>query len=86
MGGIVYPTAEGLYQIYGRKRTIEVEAYLSSLVEMFSEKFIFLVWDNATTHTTEMLSPFFQEYKNHICPVFLPTYSPRLNLLERLWR
>jgi len=86
MGGIVYPTAEGLYQIYGRKRTIEVESYLTSLVDMFDETFIFLVWDNAKTHTTEMLSPFFQEYKDRLCPVFLPTYSPRLNLIERLWR
>jgi transposase len=30
--------------------------------------------------------PFFQEYQNRICPVFLPTYSPRLNIIERLWR
>jgi len=86
MGGTVYPTAEGLYQIYSRKRTMEVESYLASLVEMFSAKFIFLIWDNAKTHTTKMLSPFFQEYKDCICPVFLPTYSPRLNLIERLWR
>ncbi len=86
MGGTAYPTAEGLYQIYGRKRTIEVESYLSSLVSMFDENFIFLVWDNAPTHTTDMLSPFFEEYKDSICPVFLPTYSPHLNLIERLWR
>jgi hypothetical protein len=86
MGGIAYPTSEGLYQIYDRKRTLEVESYLDSLVEMFSEPFIFLIWDNAKTHTTEMLEPFFNQYKESICPVFLPTYSPRLNLIERLWR
>jgi len=76
MGGVAYPTSEGLYQIYDRKRTIEVESYLCSIVSMFSEKFIFLIWDNAKTHTTDMLSPFFEEYRNRICPVFLPTYSP----------
>ncbi|MBC8227920.1 transposase [bacterium] len=38
------------------------------------------------THTTDMLSPFFEEYKDRICPVFLPTYSPHLNLIEPLWR
>lgn len=86
MGGMVYPTGEGLYQIYNRKRTMEVESYLGSLVDTFSEKFIFLIWDNAKTHTTEMLSPFLEGYKDLICPVFLPTYSPRLNLIERLWR
>jgi len=86
MGGIVYPTAEGLYKIRSRKRTIEVESYLAELVEMFDEDFIFLIWDNAKTHTTDMLSPFFEECKDRICPVFLPTYSPHLNLIERLWR
>ena len=86
MGGIAYPTVEGLYQIYSRKRTIEVESYLHSLLEMFDENFVFLVWDNAKTHTTDMLSPFFEEFSDRICPVFLPTYSPHLNLIERLWR
>lgn len=28
IGGIVYPTAEGLYEIFHRKRTMEVESYL----------------------------------------------------------
>jgi len=42
--------------------------------------------DNASAHTTPMLDSFFQQYKETIEPVFLPTYSPHLNLIERLWR
>ena len=86
LGSLAYPSGEGIYQIYSRKRTMEVEKHLLSLVEQFDEYFIFLIWDNAKTHTTEMLWPFFEEYSDSICPVFLPTYSPRLNLIERLWR
>ena len=86
LGSLVYPNGEGIYQIFSRKRTMEVEKHLLSLVTEFSEHFIFIIWDNANTHTTEMLSPFFLEYEDRICPVFLPTYSPRLNLIERLWR
>ena len=86
LGGVAYPSGEGLYQIFDRKRTMEVESYLVSLCEMYPNHFIFLVWDNAKTHTTEMLQPFFSAFADQIIPVFLPTYSPWLNLIERLWR
>ncbi len=43
LGGVVYPTGEGLYQIFDRKRTMEVESYLQSLCEMLDEYFIFLI-------------------------------------------
>lgn len=86
LGSLVYSTGEGIYQIFPRKRTMEVEKHLLEMVTQFDEYFIFIIWDNAKTHTTEMLKPFFEEYQDRICPVFLPTYSPRLNLIERLWR
>ena len=65
---------------------MEVQSYLQSLCEMLSEYFIFLIWDNAKTHTTDMLCPFFDADAQQIYPVFLPTYSPWLNKIERLWR
>lgn len=86
LGGIVYPTGEGLYQIFDRKRTMEVESYLQALCQMLEEHFIFLIWDNAKTHTTDMLGPFFDAYAQQIYPVYLPTYSPWLNKIERLWK
>lgn len=86
LGGIVYPSGEGLYQMFERKRTMEVESLLISLCEMFCDRFIFLVWDNASTHTTQLLAPFFEAHSEMIYPVYLPTYSPWLNLIERLWR
>ena len=103
LGGVVYPTGEGLYHIYveraarslhnqpaagsydERKRTMEVENWLAGVCEMFPDQFKFYVWDNATTHTTKMLFPFFEAHPDQIIPVFLPTYSPWLNLIERLW-
>ena len=40
LGGIVYPSGEGLYQMFERKRTMEVESLLISLCEMFCDRFI----------------------------------------------
>ena len=80
IGGVTYPCGEGLYHIYDRKRTMEVENWLAAVWMMYPDTFIFLVWDNASTHTTDMLLPFLNAHQEQICPVFLPTYSPWLNL------
>jgi transposase len=48
--------------------------------------FCFVVWDNASQHTTPMLWPFLLENSDRVLTVSLPTYRPHLNLIERLWR
>ena len=45
-----------------------------------------MVLDNASAHTTPQLEPFWQQHQDRLEPVYLPTYSPNLNLIERLWR
>lgn len=85
LGSVEYPKGEGLYEIYPKKRNEEVEQHLSHLLEMCSGDFCFVVWDNASQHTTPMLWPFLLENSYRLCMVNLPTYSPHLNLIERLW-
>ncbi len=48
--------------------------------------FYIVVMDNASAHQTPQLYPFWEEHKERLYPLFLPTYSPHLNLIERLWR
>lgn len=47
--------------------------------------FCFVVWDNASSHTTPMLWPFLLENQHRLMTVSLPTYSPHLNRIEKLW-
>jgi transposase len=61
-------------------------AHLQRLLAFDPDAFFFVVIDNASAHTTEQLDPFWQTHKGRLEPVFLPTYSPHLNLIERLWR
>ncbi len=68
IGGVAYPSGEGLYHIYDRKRTMEVENWLAAVWMMYPDTFIFLVWDNASTHTTDMLLPFLNAHQEQICP------------------
>jgi len=85
LGSLLYPTGEGLYTIHERKRHEEVQAHLELLIQRDSDAFWFVVLDNASAHTTEMLDSFREQYRHCMEFVFQPTYSPHLNLIEKLW-
>jgi len=85
LGSLCYPNGEGLYTIHERKRHQEVQLHLELLIQSDPEAFWFVSLDNASAHTTELLDSFREQYKDRLEMVFLPTYSPHLNLIERLW-
>ncbi len=85
-GSLDYPSGEGLYTIHERKRHQEVEAHLQILIDSDLDHFHFVVMDNASAHKTPKLDAFWEKNKHRIEPVFQPTYSPHLNLIETLWR
>lgn len=85
-GSLIFPTGEGLYTIHHHKRHLEVATHLQLLIDRDPEAFWFVVLDNASAHTTPKLAPFWQQHQDRLEPVFLPSYSPNLNLIERLWR
>jgi hypothetical protein len=84
-GSLSYPTGEGLYTIHERKRHEEVQAHLELLLQSDLDAFWFVVLDNASAHTTPMLDGFREQYRDRMEFVFQPTYSPHLNLIEKLW-
>lgn len=85
-GSLVYPSGEGLYTIHQLKRHQEVQAHLQKLLETEPDVFWFVVLDNASAHTTPALEQFLDDNHHRLELVFLPSYSPNLNLIERLWR
>lgn len=85
-GSLVYPQGGGLYTIHERKRHQEVRAHLERLVDSDPKVFWLVVMDNASAHTTPKLNEFWEQHRDHLSLVSLPTYSPHLNLIERLWR
>jgi hypothetical protein len=84
-GSLIYPTGEGVYTIHERKRHQEVMAHLLHLMDYDPNGFYFVILDNASAHTPPLLDDFWKEHSERIEPVFLPTYSPHLSLIERLW-
>ncbi|MCI0397958.1 MAG: IS630 family transposase [Chloroflexi bacterium] len=86
LGSLHYPSGEGLYTVHTNKRHQEVQAHLQLLIDQDPQAFWFVVLDNASAHTTPKLDSFCQSHTHRLELVFLPTYSPHLNLIERLWR
>ena len=85
-GSLIYPSGEGVYTIHTNKRHQEVETHLQLLIDLDPDAFWFVVLDNASAHTTKRLEPFVRQNQGRLELVFLPTYSPHLNLIEILWR
>lgn len=85
-GSLEYPTGEGLYTIHQRKRHQEVRAHLERLLDRDPDACWIVVLDNASAHTTPKLDAFLSQHQERLQLVFQPTYSPHLNLIERLWR
>lgn len=86
LGSLEYPSGEGLYTIHERKRHQELRAHLELLLAAEPETFRIVVLDNASAHTTPKREPFLAQHQDRLALVFQPTYSPHLNLIERLWR
>lgn len=85
-GSLVYPSGEGLYTIHERKRAAELLTHLQLLIDFKPDCFWFVVLDNASAHTTPAVEAFACQHRHRLELVYLPTYSPHLNLIERLWR
>jgi len=85
-GSLIYPSGDGYYTIHDRKRSDEVVVHLQGLIDRDPDGFWFVILDNASAHKAPLVEAFLVENKDRIELIFLPTYSPHLNLIERLWR
>ena len=62
--------------------TVQLLSYLEQLYP--KAETIYVILDNARYHYSEVVQEF--EKKSRVKLVFLPPYSPELNLIERIWR
>ncbi len=59
--------------------------FLGKVLEAYPSGTITMVLDNARIHHAKLLEPFLNENKR-LTFVFLPPYSPQLNIVEGLWK
>ena len=75
---------KGVYTIHHRKRAAELLEHLQLLIDSKPNTFWFVVLDNASAHTTAAIEAFAFHHRPRLELVYRPTYSPHLNLIERL--
>lgn len=62
--------------------TIEL---LKMIIEKYPEMVVYCICDNARYYRSKLVKEFLEKHPN-IQFMFLPPYSPNLNLIERLWK
>ena len=55
-------------------------------LEVFPDEKLVLVMDNASAHHAQSLQAFFSLFEHRVRVLWLPPYSPDLNLIERFWK
>jgi transposase len=60
-------------------------ALLEQLLKRYPEGMMYIILDNARYYRSRLVKEFLEGNKERITFVFLPPYSPNLNLIERLW-
>jgi putative transposase len=85
IGALDYEHGE-VFCIHAEKYDAEVFLlFLTKILEKCPDERIVLILDNAKIHHAKLIQPFLDKNKNVLELVFLPPYSPKLNMIEELW-
>ena len=60
--------------------------FLENLLSRNKNGKTIVILDNARIHHAKLLQPFLKENEDYLQLMFLPPYSPNLNLIEGLWK
>jgi len=84
-GALNYRTGQSHYMVHPKKNSQQFAEFLRQLVEANLERRLVLVIDNASYHRTKAILALLREHADHVFVLWLPKYSPELNLIEGLW-
>jgi transposase len=84
-GAFNYRSGQVHYLVHPRKNAQQFHEFLRQLLEANSGRRLVLVVDNASYHRTRRVLTLLEDHADHAFVVWLPRYSPELNLIEGLW-
>lgn len=86
IGAVNYHTGQTMVLIQKHKSRQQIALLLESLLEEHHHKTVYVAWDNAQTHSGGEVEQVVRAAAGRLVLLYLPTYSPWLNPIERLWR
>jgi transposase len=84
-GAFNYRTGRTHYMVHPRKNAQQFREFLRQLLEAHTDRRVVPVADNASYHRTRQVLALLEDHADHAFVVWLPRYSPELNLIEGLW-
>lgn len=84
-GSLNSASGQVYYMVHAKKNSQQFVEFLRQLLNTNRRRFLILVLDNASYHTTPEILDVLTEHEDHTFVVWLPKYSPELNAIEGLW-
>ena len=75
-----------IQQAHKLNRHTTIDFLKSLLLDTYPDKSLVLVLDNARFHRAKDTQAFLALFEHRVRVVWLPKYSPQLNLIERFWQ
>lgn len=91
-GAVNYVSGQTVHRIEERKNSAGFCAFIEQFMQTVTQapdyhgQKIVVVVDNFIIHRSRKTQAFLENYKDQLVLFMLPTYSPWLNLIERLWK
>jgi len=86
IGAVNYYTGETEVLFRRRKHRREIAELLQHLLDNHPTGTVYIAWDNAGTHQDDEVEAVVRAAAGRLVLLYLPTYSPWLNPIERLWQ
>ncbi|HEV2126160.1 MAG TPA: IS630 family transposase [Chloroflexota bacterium] len=85
-GALDYASGRVIWQTAPAKDSATFVAFLDQLAAALPTGRILVVLDNVGYHKSHVARRWWVAHQDRIHPLWLPAYSPELNLIERVWR
>ena len=85
-GALDYASGRVVWQTAPAKNAATFVAFLDHLAAALPTGQILVVLDNVGYHKAHLARRWWAAHHARIRPLWLPAYSPELNLIERVWR
>ena len=85
-GALEYRTGQVTSLIAPKASSATFATFVHQVVAPWADAPIVLVLDNASYHKNPDLRHWLADHADRVDVLWLPTYSPQLNLIERVWR
>lgn len=85
IGTLDYETGEVFCVQEEQYTAKEFLSFLEKVMVKYPGQRIVMIVDNAKIHHAKLIQPFLEKHKALLQFVYLPPYSPNLNLIEELW-